>query len=482
MGGAAIISLAEVRQKRQWAEVRQKLHEELDQWLERVEEGMKRTQPTLEELTQVVWELRQEWTQAVSEGLVEKAYGLEQQRQTLACPGCGRLLKARGLHERTVETLVGEIRLRRPYFYCERCGQGSYPLDEALGVVGRKKQPAVQRAVVRLTKEVPYETACELFEELTGLRMGEQTAHTLTNEVAEGIGVREVAPTAEEIAAQVVQVAAGKRRRPVMVLAIDGAHVPTRPETAQGRRPGRKKKRAKRAYWQGEWREAKGFRFYLVDDDRIVHVLSWHQIQEDEGLFAALSLVKEAGLIPEEQVRLCVVADGAHWIWSRVKELFPTAREVLDYYHCSQHLHAVAAAQYGEQPHKALEWVEAMMARLFVGEVDRVRGGLKRMQPATIKAGAEINNLLTYLQNNRHRVHYGAQRKGGYPLSRGGIESAHKFICHVRLKRSGAWWYVTNGNHMLALRCAKYNGTFERVFDRYRQKVLEKSRQNDPKK
>jgi hypothetical protein len=41
----------------------------------------------------------------------------------------------------------------------------------------------------------------------------------------------------------------------------------------------------------------------------------------------------------------------------------------------------------------------------------------------------------------------------------------------VRLKRSGAWWYECNGNEMLALRCAKYNGTFARVFERHRQRL-----------
>jgi hypothetical protein len=46
------------------------------------------------------------------------------------------------------------------------------------------------------------------------------------------------------------------------------------------------------------------------------------------------------------------------------------------------------------------------------------------------------------------------------------MESANKFICHVRLKRSGAWWYEESSNQMLALRCAKYNGTFEQVFTR----------------
>ena len=69
-----------------------------------------------------------------------------------------------------------------------------------------------------------------------------------------------------------------------------------------------------------------------------------------------------------------------------------------------------------------------------------------------------------------HEVSYGTRRRAGYPLGSGSIESAHKFICHVRLKRSGVWWYEANSNQMLALRCAKYNGTFKWVFTRYRQR------------
>jgi hypothetical protein len=65
-------------------------------------------------------------------------------------------------------------------------------------------------------------------------------------------------------------------------------------------------------HWQGQWREATGLRFSLLDDDCIMHLLSWPQSQEDEELFAALRQVQEAGLMPEEQVRLCVVADGVH--------------------------------------------------------------------------------------------------------------------------------------------------------------------------
>jgi Uncharacterised protein family (UPF0236) len=293
--------------------------------------------------------------------------------------------------------------------------------------------------------------------------------HTFTNHVAEGLTVLDVAPARDEIERRIAEVAAGRFRRPVLVLGIDGAYVPTRPESARGRRPGQGRQRARRARWQGQWRDAKGFRFYLLDGERIVHVLSWHQVQNEEQLGAALKQIKEAGVIPEEQVRLCVVCDGAEWIWKHVQALFPQARQVLDYYHCAQYLHRVAKAHYGASV-QALEWVEATMTRLYLGKVGRVLGGLQRMQAQSDEAQKAMANCWDYLHEHRGRTHYRQLRRGGYPLGSGGIESSNKFICHVRLKRSGAWWYEVNSNHMLALRCAKYNGTLDQVFERYQQK------------
>ena len=217
--------------------------------------------------------------------------------------------------------------------------------------------------------------------------------------------------------------------------------------------------------WRGQWRDAKGFRFYLLDGERIVHLLSWHQVQNEEQLGEALTQIKEADLIPEEQVRLCVVCDGAEWIWKHVQALFPQARQVLDYYHCAQYIHKIAKAQYGTSL-QGLEWAEATMTRLYMGKVSAVLGRLRRMQPTSAEALKAIDNCWAYLNGHRDEG-YGMFRRGGYPLGSGGMESANKFICHVRLKRSGAWWYEANSNQMLALRCTKYNGTFEQVFTRY---------------
>jgi hypothetical protein len=191
--------------------------------------------------------------------LVAHGHRATLEQRTAVCPQCGQTLSARGLQERTVETLVGAVRLRRPYFYCRHCQHGMTPLDEALQLTAHRKQPDVPKAAVQLTKEVPYETACELVEALTGWPLSAHTAHEVTQGVAEGVTVLDVAPSREAILAKSTAIAMGQPWRPILVLAIDGADVPTRPETAKGRRPGCKKARAKRARWTGEWREAKGF-------------------------------------------------------------------------------------------------------------------------------------------------------------------------------------------------------------------------------
>jgi hypothetical protein len=480
--GAAVIALAKVREQKQRAEDRQHLHAGFEQWLDSVEEQMKNPKPTLEQLTRAVWEHRQELTGRLTEGLLEQRCGAEQAQRQAPCPRCDRSVEARAVPSRTGQTLVGEVEVARPYCYCVPCGYGFAPLEAALGVAPGRKQFALQPAAAKLTAEVPDETARELFAELTGVPLGTERLQTLTNAVAEGLSVLDVAPTRAEIEAQSAAVAAGKRRRPILVLALAGAYVPLRPDTARGRRPGRKKQRALRAHWEGEGHEANGFRCYLVAGDHIVHLLRWHQVQSHEEVFAALQQVQAAGLIPEERVRLCVVADGAAWIWDRITQLFPTARQILDYYPCFQYLQRVAALQYEDAPEQALAWAEATMARLFVGEVAGVLRHLEQLQAERQAAGAAIANLRDYLHTHRHRLGYGSQRRAGYPLGSGGSEAAHKFICHARLNRSGAWWYQSTSTHMLALRCAKYKGTFERVFERYRRTMLTKTQQKHVKK
>jgi hypothetical protein len=89
------------------------------------------------------------------------------------------------------------------------------------------------------------------------------------------------------------------------------------------------------------------------------------------------------------------------------------------------------------------------------------------MKPADANAEEEIRQLIGYLENNRDRLGYAKRRQEGLPIGSGGIESANKYSTPARLKRCGAWWRIPNGNNMLRLRCAMYNGTYARVLQRY---------------
>ena len=76
------------------------------------------------------------------------------------------------------------------------------------------------------------------------------------------------------------------------------------------------------------------------------------------------------------------------------------------------------------------------------------------MRPANDVVKDLLRKTANYLTANKDRFNYHGARRGGYAIGSGGIESANKFICHVRIKRSGAWWLVANCNNMLKLRCA----------------------------
>src|SRR5262249_23678572 len=199
---------------------------------------------TLSEVTATVWDVRQQLTGGITETIVAHAHESERQRQQASCPQCARVLTVQEHVGRTVETMVGPGELERPYFYGRACRVGLYALDEALGLVAGCKQLDMQHAAVKLVTEVPYDTAQALFAELTGLHFGSERLHTVTNHVGAGLTVLDVAPSRQEIERRLASVSAGHFRRPVLVLGIDGASVPTRPDSARAPCAGRRGQRA----------------------------------------------------------------------------------------------------------------------------------------------------------------------------------------------------------------------------------------------
>ena len=436
-------------------DVRARAHQSLDAWLDELAPLFDQPRaPSLRALSEHFTETRGHLLGGCLKALTEELYADFRAQRQINCPHCDKTLNRKRLDRKRIATLQGELVLERPYFYCTDCHRGFHPLDHALELARGVHQYDIQEKLLRHSAEVPFELAAELVGELIGLPLSNHFAHETTLDVTTIADIDTVLPTAAAIRQHIETAKNAPDDKPVLVVALDGAHEPTRPKA------GRSEKRG-----PGQWKEAKGVRCYLaLPDERIVQLASWHQIQDAEAM--RRDLVEIAARIPQEEVRIALLGDGASWIWNSLTKAFPCGRTILDYYHCKEHLYEVANAHYGDTP-QGVQWVEASLVRLADDRVGDVIAGLRRMQPTTINAAQVIDALIIYLQNQKNRLGYDDCKAQGMPIGSGGIESANKFIGHVRLKRSGAWWVIENGNGMLRLRCALYNGTFQRVFDNY---------------
>ena len=134
MGHAEVISLDEVRATQRLSQLRQQLHESFDQWLDRLEPHLDDEPMSLPDLTAVIGQWRQDLMGGLTETVIEHTYTAEREQTQAECPTCDGSLSVRRQAHRTVDPLIGAVRLKRPYFYCVGGRQGFHPLDAALDV------------------------------------------------------------------------------------------------------------------------------------------------------------------------------------------------------------------------------------------------------------------------------------------------------------------------------------------------------------
>jgi hypothetical protein len=243
MRHAEVISLDEVRATQRLGQLRQQLHEYFDQWLDSLEPHLDDEPMSLPDLTAVMGQLRQDRMGGLTETVIEHTYTTEMEQIQAECP------TYKGLH-----------------------------LDDSREVVAGRYQLDVQQAIAQGATAMPYETARSLLRNWSGIEVSVERMATLTNAMADGLSVLDVSPDVDDVRVQIRTLQAGRWWRHVMVLAIDGTHVPTRPDEAGELIDTPKQHRARRARWKGGYKETKGLRLYALDAERIVHILSWHQV------------------------------------------------------------------------------------------------------------------------------------------------------------------------------------------------------------
>jgi hypothetical protein len=146
------------------------------------------------------------------------------------------------------------------------------------------------------------------------------------------------------------------------------------------------------------------------------------------------------GLAQASQV--FVVADGGVWIWNIFRDRFNHATGVLDFYHASQHLWAVAHELHGQGP-EAAQWVRPLLHQLRhggeQGVLDTIENLAQLCEDVTGSTRECLEREFSYLQGHAEHIRYSETEKNGCPCGSGAMESTCAQL-QTRFKRPGQFW------------------------------------------
>jgi hypothetical protein len=207
------------------------------------------------------------------------------------------------------------------------------------------------------------------------------------------------------------------------------------------------------------WKEVKLCRMFY-DTERIEPISKNRNMLTDSRYVAHLGghqefLDKVLDVIPSGKPPV-FIADGAKWIWNWVEDYYPQSIQILDYYHCKEHIYAFAKEYFTKQ--EISIWVEDATDKLKTQRVDIF---LKELEELTCKNEVLLkskNKLLNYLTNNKKRINYGKFIDEGLWIGSGAIESANREVIQKRMKLSGQRWTEQGAKQMLNLRTCYKSG------------------------
>ncbi len=163
----------------------------------------------------------------------------------------------------------------------------------------------------------------------------------------------------------------------------------------------------------------------------------------------------------------CVVwvGDGAACNWTLADQLAPDAVQILDWYHAVEHAMTCGKELLGEEsPYLAL-WQQRAETLLMAGDPYALLNEVMACVPEVEKRRrgngdglAALDDLARYYRSNAHRMKYAMYREHGFPIGSGAVESAHRHVLQVRMKRAGQHWAMRTARRMCRLRAAYRTG------------------------
>ena len=149
------------------------------------------------------------------------------------------------------------------------------------------------------------------------------------------------------------------------------------------------------------------------------------------------------------------IADGAASNWQFLKG--HTQAQILDFYHASGYLGAVAVALYPKDVSQQQQWLTQSCHQLKhdAGAAAQLYQQMRQVSLAQTHSKTiqeHLDAAVTYFRNHLHQMNYAAYRENHYPIGSGVTEAACKTVIKQRLCCSGMRWKETGAAVVLSLR------------------------------
>jgi len=367
----------------------------------------------LHEIEQEVEEIGEAAKQAII-GDVTKELGAGYIGTRAAC-SCGARAKYCGSPRRQVITRHGVVSIRRAYYYCRSCRFGLCPLDFELELGAGACSRTVQSLLARFSSHMSFELAARELEAVCGIRLSATTVQTYSKKIGERIATEWNGAIAK---AQASRLQPSGLRVKRLYVSMDGVM----------------------AHIGGEWREVKlGATYQRSSSGRACQTRYYASLEQSHAFgpkIRALAHLSGADSCHD----IAMVADGAPWIWQETGKHFPRCIQVLDYYHATEHLTALAEARFGANTTEAKLWMKQQKERFHADGVGEVIRDIQAWKPRKEAKRKIKRTTIQYFEEHRHRMLYETLSAGGYYIGSGIIEAGAKTVVKARMGAAGMRW------------------------------------------
>ena len=341
-----------------------------------------------------------------------------------------------------VDGMFGSSKLERDYYCHAGKEQGHYPADAALGLETGHTPALTRLMCLEGADETSYQKAEQHLAETGGIYVSARQIQRM---------VQRVGAAAQQWQERTAQ--PGGRAVPIMYVSADGTGVPMRKEELAGRADKQPDGSAKtRMAYLGcvftqHKTDEKGRP--VRDYESTTYVSSFAPIEEFGPCLRQDAIRR--GLALALQVVLLI--DGAESLAKMGRLCFPSATQIVDFYHALEHAGKVLVALLGSKEHPDYKTRLGRWAkRLLKDKVAQLLAETRKECAGQSQAQA-VEKELGYFASNIAPMQYGTFRRQGFFIGSGVIEAGCKTVIGSRCKQAGMFWGESGAENVLALRC-----------------------------